>query len=30
MKSNLFWQALYYGPARKEEMENRKVVDGHY
>ena len=27
MKSNLFWQALYYGPARKEEMENRKVVE---
>ncbi|GIT07886.1 MAG: hypothetical protein CM1200mP30_15160 [Pseudomonadota bacterium] len=25
MKSNLFWQALYYGPARKEEMENRKL-----
>ena len=27
MKSNLFWQALYYGPARKEEMENRGVVE---
>ena len=27
MKSNLFWQALYYGPARKEEMENRQVVE---
>ena len=27
MKSNLFWQALYYGPARKEEMANRKVVE---
>ena len=27
MKSNLFWQALYYGPARKEEMENREVVE---
>ena len=27
MKSNLFWQALYYGPARKEEMENRAVVE---
>ena len=26
-KSNLFWQALYYGPARKEEMENREVVE---
>ncbi|GIT70696.1 MAG: hypothetical protein Ct9H300mP28_05100 [Pseudomonadota bacterium] len=30
MKSNLFWQALYYGPARKEEMENREVFGGHY
>ena len=27
MKSNLFWQALYYGPARKEEMESREVVE---
>ena len=27
MKSNLFWQTLYYGPARKEEMENREVVE---
>tara|TARA_B100000945_G_scaffold215299_1_gene173471 strand:+ start:545 stop:1339 length:795 start_codon:yes stop_codon:yes gene_type:complete len=27
MKSNIFWQALYYGPARKEEMENREVVE---
>ena len=27
MKSNLFWQALYYGPARKEEMENREMVE---
>ena len=27
MKSNLFWQALYYGPARKEEIEIRKVVE---
>ena len=27
MKSNLFWQALYYGPARKEEMENRELVE---
>ena len=27
MKSNIFWQALYYGPARKEEMENRQVVE---
>ena len=27
MKSNLFWQALYFGPARKEEMENRELVE---
>ncbi len=27
MRSNLLWQALYYGPARKEEMDNRKVVE---
>ena len=27
MKSNLFWQALYYGPARKEEKEYREVVE---
>ena len=27
MKSNIFWQALYYGPARKEEMGNREVVE---
>ena len=27
MKSNLFWQALYYGPARKEEMANREIVE---
>ncbi len=27
MKSNIFWQTLYYGPARKEEMENRQVVE---
>ena len=27
MNSNLFWQALYYGPARKEEMENRELVE---
>tara|TARA_Y100000996_G_scaffold301581_1_gene239076 strand:- start:622 stop:1416 length:795 start_codon:yes stop_codon:yes gene_type:complete len=27
MKSNIFWQALYYGPARKEEMANREVVE---
>jgi branched-chain amino acid transport system ATP-binding protein len=27
MKTNLFWQALYYGPARKEEMKNREYVE---
>ena len=27
MKSNLFWQAIYYGPARKEEMANREIVE---
>ena len=27
MKSNLFWQALYYGPARKEEIGNREFVE---
>ena len=27
MKSNLFWQALYFGPARKEEMANREIVE---
>ena len=27
MKRNLFWQALYFGPARKEEMQNREVVE---
>jgi branched-chain amino acid transport system ATP-binding protein len=27
MKRNLFWQALYLGPARKEEMENREFVE---
>jgi branched-chain amino acid transport system ATP-binding protein len=27
MKRNMFWQALYLGPARKEEMENREVVE---
>jgi branched-chain amino acid transport system ATP-binding protein len=31
MKRNLFWQALYYGPALKEEVEHRaaceKVID---
>ena len=31
MKKNLFWQALYYGPARDEEMRHRleaeKIID---
>jgi branched-chain amino acid transport system ATP-binding protein len=27
MKTNLFWQALYIGPARKEELENREAVE---
>ena len=27
MKTNLFWQALYIGPARKEELENREVAE---
>ena len=27
MKSNLFWQALYFGPAKKEEIENRELVE---
>ena len=31
MKKNLFWQALYYGPARDEEMKHRleaeKIID---
>jgi branched-chain amino acid transport system ATP-binding protein len=27
MKRNMFWQALYLGPARKEEMENREFVE---
>ena len=27
MKRNIFWQALYLGPARKEEMENREFVE---
>ena len=27
MKRNLFWQVLYYGPARKEELENREFVE---
>ena len=27
MKRNMFWQACYLGPARKEEIENRKYVE---
>ncbi len=27
MKRNLFWQALYFGPARREEMEHRAHVE---
>jgi branched-chain amino acid transport system ATP-binding protein len=27
MKRNLIWQVLYYGPARKEELENREFVE---
>jgi len=27
MKRNLFWQAVYLGPARKEEMANREYVE---
>ena len=27
MKRNLFWQSLYLGPARKEEMENREYSE---
>jgi branched-chain amino acid transport system ATP-binding protein len=27
MKRNLFWQALYWGPAKREEMEHREVVE---
>lgn len=27
MKSNFFMQAFYYGPALKEELENREVVE---
>ena len=27
MKRNLFWQAIYLGPARKEEMANREYVE---
>ena len=27
MRRNLFWQALYYGPALKEELEHREAVE---
>ena len=27
MKSNMLWQAIYLGPARNEEMENREYVE---
>ena len=27
MKTNLFWQALYIGPARKEELQNREAAE---
>ena len=27
MKKNLFWQAIYFGPARKEEMAHREIVE---
>jgi branched-chain amino acid transport system ATP-binding protein len=27
MKKNFLWQALYFGPALKEELENREVVE---
>ena len=27
MTKNLFWQAIYFGPARKEEMIHRKIVE---
>ena len=27
MKTNLFWQALYIGPARAEELKNREAVE---
>ena len=27
MKTNLFWQALYIGPAKKEEMKNRDAAE---
>ena len=27
MKTNLFWQALHIGPAKKEELENREAAE---
>ena len=27
MKKNIFWQAIYFGPARKEEMVHREIVE---
>lgn len=27
MRSNLLWQLFYYGPARREEIENRHMVE---
>lgn len=27
MKVNIFWQMLYFGPARKEELEHREFVE---
>jgi branched-chain amino acid transport system ATP-binding protein len=27
MRKNLFWQALYFGPARREELEHREAVE---
>ncbi len=27
MKTNLFWQALHIGPARREELKNREAVE---
>ncbi len=27
MKTNLFWQALYIGPAKKEELQNREAAE---
>ena len=27
MKTNIFWQMLYFGPAKKEELEHREFVE---